>query len=168
MEQVIHNLYIGSDEDYEKLALRPGWFTLRCCKEGVGGHRATLGYKEQSAPKGANYLSATTGSRMALNFIDPHDPAFIPKKMVEAGLAFIDEHLSAGDKVLVACNKGHSRGPTTAMLYLRSIGELPHNFIASERIFRTLYHPYDPGIGARQFARSHWNEFNDSLRKAQA
>lgn len=167
MEKILNKLYIGSDEDYAKLASREGWSFLRCCKEGPGGHREALGYTAQGAPKGPSYLSITKANTMALNFIDPHDPAFIQKDMVDAGIQFIDQRLSVGDNVLVACNQGHSRGPITAMLYLRAIGELPHNFIASERIFRTLYTPYDPGIGARQFARSRWAEFNDSLRKAQ-
>jgi len=166
MENVIGSLYVGDDSDYLKIKGKDGWSVLRCCKEGPGGHRDTLGYESLGAPKGAHYLSVDQPGRRALNFIDPQDPHFIPKEMVERGLEFIDKRLAAGDKVLVACNAGHSRGPTTAMLYLRAIGELAGNFIHSEKIYRTLYAKYDPGIGVRQFAKTHWDYFAEKLRKA--
>lgn len=165
MENIIGKIYVGSDHDYEDLKSKEGWSILRCAKEGPGGHRETLGYKTQAAPKGPSYLSVNAPRRRALNFIDPQDPHFIPLEMVKKGLEFIDERLAAGDKVLIACNAGRSRGPTTAMLYLRSVGELAGNFHHSEGIMRTLYPPYSPGIGMRQFARQNWDELKDSLRK---
>ena len=165
MENVLGNLYVGDDSDYEKLKDKAGWSFLRCCKYGPGGHQETLGYTTLGAPKGPDYLAVKKGDRMALNFIDANDPNFVPLKMIQTGLAYIDQRIKAGDKVLVACNAGHSRGPTTAMLYLRATGELPGSFISSERIYRTLYHKYDPGIGVRSFARTHWHLFENFLRK---
>jgi hypothetical protein len=165
MEEIITRLYVGGDDDYERIKGKAGWSVLRCCKEGPGGHRETVGYKTPGAPKGPKYLSASAGDRMALNYIDPHDPSFIQREMLQKGLEFIDACLRAGDKVLVACNHGHSRGPTTCLMYLRAVGEMPHNFVASERMFRTLYPDYNPGIGMRQFARMHWDELDDVLRK---
>jgi hypothetical protein len=156
-ENIAPNLYVGNDETYEALKDRPGWAFVRCCKYGPGGHQDTLQYHSLGAPKGPDYLTVTRGNRMALNFIDAEDPNFIPREMVDKGLHFIADKLAEGCKVLVACNAGHSRGPTTAMLFLRSIGELPGNFIASERKFTTLYPRYDPGLGVRQFARSEWS-----------
>lgn len=164
MTNIIGSLYVGGDTDYEKIKDRPDWSCLRCCKCGPGGHKETLGYSSNAAPKGTDYLAVTKGRRMALNFIDANDPNFIPLKMVETGIQYIDGRLNAGDKVLVACNAGHSRGPTTAMLYLRAIGELPHNFHSSERIFRTLYPKYDPGLGVRTFARQSWAHFDNFLK----
>lgn len=163
MENVLNSLYVGDDADYEKIKDKTGWSCLRCAKCGPGGHQETLGYTTLGAPQGPNYLSVRKGHRTALNFIDVNDPNFIPVKMIETGLAYIDQRIKAGDKVLVACNAGHSRGPTTAMLYLRAIGELPGNFISSERIFRTLYRKYDPGEGVRSFARANWHLFKDML-----
>ncbi len=164
MERLIGNLFVGSDEDYDKVKENKQWSVLRTCKEGTGGHRDTLGYTTQSAPKGKNYLFADGITHRALNFIDPRDPNFIPIEMIKKGLEFIDKRLEAGDKVLIACNKGESRGPTTAMLYLRAIGELPGNFHHSENIFRTLYPAYNPGIGMRTFASQQWSSLKDSIR----
>lgn len=165
MENILDKLYVGDDADFQRLQDKSGWSFLRCCKYGPGGHQDTLGYETLAAPKGPDYLSVRKGDRTALNFIDPDDPNFIPLKMIDTGIRYIDQRIKAGDRVLVACNAGHSRGPTTAMLYLRAIGELPGNFVSSERIYRTLYHKYDPGIGMRTFARSHWNTFENILRK---
>lgn len=164
MEQVIDGLYVGGDSDYERLKDKDGWSFLRCAKFGPGGHRETVGYEGNAAPKGKEYLTARKGNRMALNFIDANDPNFIPREMVEKGIRYVEERLQAGDKVLVACNRGQSRGPTAAMLFLRSIGELPGNFHRGERVFHTLYRNYDPGDGVRTFARQSWSTFDSILK----
>jgi hypothetical protein len=155
LEEVIPHLYVGGDTDYEKLKDRAGWSFCRCCKEGPGGHRDTLGYRTLGAPPGKNYLSVTTKDppKIALNFIDVNDPNLIPPLMVEAGIEFIGKRLAAGDKVLVACNAGRSRGPSTALLYLVSIGDLPASYHAAFRIFKGIYPNYSPGIGMEHVVR---------------
>ncbi len=165
MQKIIDKLWVGNDQDYLKVKDRPDWVVLRCCKEGPGGHRDTLHYTGQAAPKGKDYLHVDKDNRRALNFIDPHDPHFIPVDMVTKGIEFIDNNLSEGKNVLVACNAGHSRGPTTAMVFLRSIGELTGGFHSSENIFRTLCDAYEPGIGVRAFNQNHWSHFDRLLRK---
>lgn len=165
MESIIHNLYVGDDAAYAHVAGKRDWSVLRCCKEGPGGHRDTLGYSARPAPDGKHYLFADQVRRRALNFIDAHDPNFVPREMVVKGLEYIDARLAAGDKVLVACNQGGSRGPVTAMLYMRAIGELPYHFVKAEHVFHTLYPNYDPGIGLRTVAKNNWSNFDNLLRK---
>jgi hypothetical protein len=164
MTDILPNLYVGSDKDYEKIGDRTDFRTCRCCKYGPGGHQQSLGYKTLGAPKGPDYLSVVKKNRIALNFIDVADPHLIPVEMVMTGLKYINSQLRSGHKVLIACNAGHSRGPTTGLLYLRATGELPGNFVHSERIYRTLYPEYSPGIGARQFAKQNWDTFKDALK----
>jgi hypothetical protein len=169
MEEIIPRLWVGGDRDYEELVDKDkrGWSYLRCCKEGPGGHRQSCGYTGLGAPKDRNYLVKRKGENlMALNLIDADDPNFISPQMIRAGLDFIVERLAAGDKVLVACNHGHSRGPSVALMYLRSIGEMPHAFALSERIYHTIYPHYEPRAGIRQFARSHWSKLNDIERES--
>lgn len=158
MEKLLPNLelYVGGDKDFEKIAHGSGWSALRCCKYGPGGHQQTLGYTTLAAPKGPNYLWVRKGNLLALNLLDLDDPFFISPEMMQKGLDFIDERLKAGDKILTACNEGRSRGPTTALLYLRRIGEMPYHFVSAERVFKTLYPPFLPGIGMRQFAKMTW------------
>jgi predicted protein tyrosine phosphatase len=158
MEDIYPDLYIGGDEDYERLKDEPNWAFLRCAKDGPGGHRHTLGYTSQGAPKDKHYLFVRRPKRLALNIIDAPDPNLFPRELIDKAIDFIGEQLGSGKKVLVACNHGHSRGPTIALLYLRSIGEYPYSFIRSEMIFKTLYPKYSPNAGIRQVARSLWSE----------
>lgn len=164
MEEIIDRLYVGDDADYTRTKDKSNFSFLRCCKEGPSGHRDLAGYRTPGAPKGDHYLLIRKGNTLALNMIDVDDPSFVADEMVKAGLQFIKERLETGDKVLVACNRGHSRGPVMALLYLRSVGELPQPFLKAEHIFRTLYRKYDPGKGTRQWARSHWREYENILR----
>ena len=164
MEKVLENLYVGGDTDYEKTKNLSGWSWCRCCKDGPGGHKETVGYNTRGAPKGPEYLAAVRGHRMALNYIDNDDPNYIPEEMIKKGLRFIDAELKAGRKMFVGCNAGRSRGPTMAMLYMRSIGELPYNFAQGQRIFHGLYSNYDPDIGVHTFAKQHWGMFENWIR----
>ena len=160
MDNVYTRLWVGDDADYLRIAHKEDWSVLRCCKYGPGGHQQILGYHTPAAPKGPNYLIARPRGNtrhLALNMLDLDDPHFFDPKMIKTGLDFIQEQLDKGQKVLVACNKGHSRGPTMAFMFLRMIGDLWAGFIQSENVFKTLYPAYSPGIGMRQFARSHWN-----------
>jgi len=163
MEEVYKNVYVGDDNDYLKITHRENWSALRCCKFGPGGHKEILGYTTNAAPKGKNYLWATKGNNlMALNLLDLDDPNMIPFDAIKHGLDFVKQRLEAGDKVLIACNSGHSRGPTTGLMFLRAIGDMPHHFVKSETIYKTLYPKYDPGMGMRQTARTHWTDLENS------
>ena len=161
MEQIIKGVYVGADRDYDHVKDREDFSILRCCKYGPGGHKELLGYTTRAAPEGPNRYWVKKGRTMALNLLDLDDPHKIPPEMIKAGLTFAKEELAKGQKVLIACNDGGSRGPTTALMFLRAIGDMPHPFMQSEKIFKTLYPKYDPAQGIRQFARDNWNSIND-------
>ena len=166
MEQIYNNLYIGGDVDYDKLKGKEGWSFSRCCKYGNGGHQQVLGYSSLGAPKDKNYLSARPeDNHIAINILDLDDPNMIPIKCVEVALSFIKERLDLGNKVLVSCNKGASRGPSMGLAFLRAVGDMPHSFGLSERIYHTLYPKYDPGLGMRQMLRSNWSYLDNLLNK---
>lgn len=153
-------IFVGNDFDYEKIENRKDFRSCRMCKYGPGGHQQTLGYHTLAAPQGKNYLSVKTDNRIAINIIDMEDPNFIPWDCILAALKYAKKEMDNGNNVLIACNSGHSRGPTTGLMFLRAIGQMPHNFVGSERIYRTLYRNYDPGMGMRQVARSHWADLD--------
>ena len=152
------SVWVGDDNDYEKIKDNKSWKSARMCKYSDGGHQQTLGYTARSAPKGKNYLSIETPTHLAVNILDLPDPNMIPWECFTIALDYIKKQLDAGYKVLCACNSGHSRGPTTGLLFLRSIGDLPYHFIKSENIYKTLYPHYSPGQGIRQVAKEHWTE----------
>ena len=136
---------------------------VSACKDGPYGHRNALGYTSLGAPKGHTYYHVSRGKRMVLNLIDVDDPHFVPEEAVFPALHFINKHLKAGDKVLVHCNAGMSRGPSIALAYLRSIGEMPYSFRTAEKIFKSLYPAYSPGNGMRMFVRAHWQQLKDDF-----
>ena len=159
MEEIIRGLYLGSDDDVAE-AKRRGYARLCCCKDGIDSHRSMLEYEGRSAPDGKDYYFARRGDVMALNLIDVEDPDMIPDKVIDAGLKFIKEMQDKGRILLVHCNAGHSRSPIMVLMYLRAVHELPESFPRAEKIFRTIYDKYDPGVGMKSHARVRWKSLN--------
>lgn len=163
MEEIYKNpsngcsVWVGDDNDYLKIKDNNKWRSCRMCKYGVDGHQQTLNYKTLAAPQGKNYLSVEAKNRIAINIIDMDDPHMIPWECITTALKYAKEKLDEGFNVLIACNSGHSRGPTTGLMFLRSIGDMPYHFIKAEKIYHTIYKRYDPGMGIRQIARSNWS-----------
>ena len=161
MHEIYTNLWVGGDDDYLKVKNLNGWSWLRACKYGPDGHRDTLLYDTLGAPKGPEYLHVRRRNFCALNLIDVDDPNFIPFECIKYGLDFVKEELAKNRKVLIACNQGHSRGPSIGLMFLRAIGDMPHNFLTSEKIYRAIYPKYDPALGIRQIARDSWTLLNN-------
>jgi hypothetical protein len=162
LHEIIDRLYVG-DEEAIDLAEKRGYSILAACKDGSPDcHRAVLGYTTLAAPKDKNYYFIQSDKdHMALNLIDVDDPDLIPDTVIDAGLKFMKDRYDAGKTILVHCIAGHSRSPSMMLMFLRSIGEMPEGFIRAEKKFRTLYPPYDPGVGMRAHARTRWDELKD-------
>lgn len=152
---------IGDDSDYEKIKDNPSFLACRMCKEGPGGHRQTLGYHSLGAPKNKNYLYIEQKDHLAVNILDLDDPNMIPWECLDVAVRYIRRKLAQGKHILVACNQGKSRGPSTGLAFLKSIGEMPYHFQKAESVFKTLYPKYDPGMGIRQVMKEHWDELGD-------
>ena len=142
------------------MKFQAGWWVVHACKEPY--HRQLLGYKTRSAPKDhPEYLVANRGTRLFLNLVDANDPAFFPKPIFDAALAFIERALKSNDRILIHCNQGESRGPGIGLLYLASHTDaLPHStMIDAENAFKALYPDYRPKEGMRGFLQAHWQEY---------
>jgi len=118
ISQVYKDIFVGDDAGFEKVRGDNDWAIVRACKEGSGGHRDTLGYKTQGAPKNSQYLSVKKNNVLALNLIDADNPDYIPDDLIEEALKFIKDELAKDKKILIACNGGISRSPSIALLYL--------------------------------------------------
>lgn len=164
MEEIIKGLYLGSDDDVAE-AKRRGYARLCCCKDGIDSHRSMLEYETRGAPSGKDYYFARKDDVLALNLIDSDDPDMIPDKVIDAGLKFIKEMQDKHRIVLVHCNAGHSRGPTTVLMYLHAVGELPQGYIVASKRFKYLYHKFDPGVGMESHARARWKSLPDFFGK---
>jgi len=154
MEQIINNLFLGSDNDHA-YALSKGWPILVAAKAGPWGHQQELGYTSHGAPKDHTYYFVDHGNVRHLNLIDPDNPHLIGAEAINAGLEFIQKHIDNGP-LLVHCNQGHSRGPSIVLMYLRTIGEMPNGYMQSQKKFKTIYPMYAPQQGIDQFTRFNW------------
>ena len=161
LDEIIPRLFEGNDEAYEKVKGRSGWSWLRAAKYGPGGHAQTLGYHTLSAPSGPNYLWVRKGNLLALNILDLDDPEMIPEELIFKGLDFIHERMDAGDKVLVACNSGHSRSASLVLMYLRTIGEMPYPVHKAMNLFKKFYPPYSPAAGMKYHTLHLWNQLEN-------
>jgi predicted protein tyrosine phosphatase len=157
MIEVVSNLYVGNDQDWELYVKgQPNWAVVHCAKEPY--HREALGYDTPGAPKThPEYLFARRGEEMCLNMVDTKDPAYIPMEVVKAGVNFIYAGLMRKKRVLVHCNRGESRGPTVAMLFLAR--NLDMDFKKAEKSFLKKYSMYKPGQGCHEFAAKNWSHF---------
>ena len=165
LEEVIPRLWVG-DKEAVPIAEKRKYSILAACKDGTEDcHRAVLGYTTLGAPRNQDYYFVQRGNHMALNLIDVDDPNMIPREVVDAGLRFLKEQYDSGKKVLSHCVAGHTRGPSLMLAFLRTIGEMPHGFATSEKVFRTLYPPYDPGRGVRAHVRERWTELQTFFPK---
>lgn len=167
MEEIIKGLYLGSDDDVAKAKER-GYARLCCCKDGIDSHRSMLGYTGLGAPKGKDYLFARKDDVLALNLIDSPDPEFIPDEVIDEGLKFIKEMQDKRRILLVHCNAGMSRSASIVLAYLHSVGEMPQGFVGAERMFRTIYRKYSPGVGMRSHIRTRWSELPKFFNKSTA
>lgn len=164
MEEIIRGLYIGSDDDVAEAKSRR-YAILNACKDGPSSHRSMLGYETMGAPKGKNYLIVRKDDTLGLNLIDSADPTMIPDAVIDDAIRFIKEMQDRRRILLVHCNAGHSRSPSLVLMYLRAVGEMPGGFVESEKKFRYLYPPYDPGVGMRAHTRERWKSLPDFFQR---
>lgn len=158
MIEIVPNLFVGSQDDVPMGLGNEGWYVISAARD--PWHRHALGYTGRGAPKDhPEYLwAARPPNRLILNLVDANDPAYIPDEIINTALGAIKVRL-ASTKVLIHCNKGQSRAPTIAMLYLRKHShELDGlDYAAGVEKFRTLYPPYAPARGMAEYARQHWD-----------
>jgi hypothetical protein len=158
MIKIIHNLFCGDKYDVLK-ALEQNFAVASMCKESNYGHRDLVGYSTLGCPQDSpNYYFIEKGKEFAANLIDVEDPTFIKSEVITPALKFIKKHYDKGEKVLIRCEGGESRGPTTTLMFLRSINEFPYSYKNAYKIMKTIYPKLDPGKGMEIYAKTHWND----------
>ncbi len=160
MKRIFDNLYIGNEKDYETdIKYQSGWAVVHACKEPY--HRNLLGYKGLGAPKdNSEYFFADRGDRLYLNLVDAPNPSYIPKKIIDKALSFIEQKLGENKKVLVHCNQGNSRSAIIGFLFLAQKGVFSSmNFEDAEIKYKEIYPGYNPAFGTRGFAKINWDNY---------
>ena len=156
MIEVHPGLFVGSEADELGTRGASEWFVGHACKEPF--HRAALGYEGRGAPSDdPEYLVAHRPGCVILNLIDAPDPQFIRAEVVAAAIKAIADNLTRS-KVLVHCNKGESRAPTIALLYLALHTDRfdDCDYAAAAARFSESYPAYRPAAGMAGFARAVW------------
>jgi hypothetical protein len=161
MIQVYPNLYVGSQEHYERSRNEfTMWLVIHACKEPY--HRQALGYTGRAASKDhPEYLVAKRDNRLILNLVDAADPAYIPDEIMDTAIVEIHAALARAQRVFVHCNQGHSRSPAIAMLYLATYTDiLPLSFEEACATFTGIYPPFAPAGGTLGFLCRRWSQFS--------
>lgn len=154
MVEVYNNLYVGEDTDL--LSTNKKWFIVHCAKEPY--HRQAVGYKGRALEKThKEYLFAERGQELSLNVVDTESPDYFCKEIFDKAINFIDLGLMQG-KVLVQCNKGQSRSPSIAFLYMASKNLLSSDFEQAKKEFTKLYPKWQPK-GILLWIKEHWTEY---------
>jgi protein-tyrosine phosphatase len=155
MISVHERLYVGTDE--ECITYREGWAIIHACKSPC--HQRAVGYRKSLPNTHPYYLVYKQGSNLYLNIIDPPGPLFKMPTFNEF-LKFAKENWDSGKTLFIHCNKGESRAPSLALLFLaKCLGKISNDsYDKAKSEFMRLYPGYIPGVGLQTYLGLHWHE----------
>lgn len=159
MKQIINNLFIGNQKDFELNDWNPSeWYIIHACKEPY--HREALGYSGRAVSKDhPNYSFIKRDNELILNLVDAKDVKYIPSIIIDEAIKLIEMNINS-KKVFLHCNQGQSRSATIGLLFLVKNGYISHNiFNEAEKEFLKLYSDYLPSKGMRDYAKNNWLKY---------
>lgn len=166
MIKILENLFIGTHEECgfnKEISLGetlPRYFKIiHACKDPC--HKAAVGYTGNLSSGHQNYLIFETENDLFLNMVDMKTPLLhqFTGPMIEAAIHFISKHIKL-DQVFIHCNKGESRAPSIALVYLAKRNGLISNdsYLKAKEDFIKLYPNFSPA-GIEPYLNQYWNEF---------
>lgn len=168
MVRIMDNLYVGTVFDIP-FSEQFGYSVLGACKEPLHRQYAKLqgaseeGYVGKAMPRDEKeYLFAERDHALYLNLIDAREAKYIPDEVIDKALEFIDKEIADGRNVLICCNKGESRSPSVALMWLIKKGFFRKNHSALDVMgcFKLLhYNNYRPSEGIQQYINKFWEEY---------
>lgn len=118
-------------------------------------HQRAIGYHGSLHSTHPHYLAFENGKHLFLNLIDPAQPLFMMPSF-QAFLRFVDREIQERD-VHIHCNRGESRAPSLALLYLaKRLHVIPDESYASASASFCQQFPYRPGQGIKTWLTKHW------------
>ena len=104
-----------------------------------------------------HHLVCERGHHLFLNLLDSPLPHFVMPSF-QAFLGFVDREIRDRE-VLIHCNRGESRAPSLALLYMaKRLGSLPDDsYERAAEAFGSQF-PYRPGEGIRRWLSSNWKQ----------
>lgn len=159
MYRIIPRLYVGPIDMLE-LARERGYAIVGACKYPLHQMNARLSDQDKDGylkitPDEPEYYYAKREHAIYLNLINGDKKDYISDKMINAALEFIDFHRKYNENVFITCNKGRSRSPSIALMYLIWTGYFSDltEFSEVEKAFKHLYPPYMPNKGINEYTR---------------
>ena len=126
---------------------------IHACKK---CHRFFLGYQKALPQDHPNYLFVEHENDLYINMIDPHEARYFRPSLFTTAVEFIDRHIEK-NPVAIHCERGLSRSPSVALVYLASTGMVANSSFDEARAqFSELYPSYAPGEGIETFLRQSW------------
>jgi len=157
MIEVVDDLYVGDDSACRR-ASGDAWRVVHACKHPC--HQNAVGYTGSLPQDHPEYLTSRRDGDLYLNIVDmdrklSHE---FTEPIVTAALDFVEDH-HGEQQVLIHCNKGQSRSPALAMLYLaKRAGQITDAGYADARQeFDELYPQFRPGRGVDAYLRDYWS-----------
>jgi len=91
--------------------------------------------------------------------IDPPQPLFMMPLFIEF-LKFAIKHWNNGMNLFIHCNKGESRAPSLALLFLAKKMNSIRNgsYDQAREDFVKIYSAYMPGAGIQIYLRNNWEK----------
>lgn len=150
------NIFVGTEQDDCFHGFVKNWAVVHACKYPC--HKLALGYEHHLQKTHPNYLTYLNGKHLYLNIIDTHSPKFFSLDLFESSIRFISTFAKQGHSVLIHCNKGESRSPSIALVYLARETDLitDSDYDNAREDFYPLFPTYLPRSGIDAFLRENW------------
>lgn len=156
MKEVKDGLYVGAERNCRTARNDEDWAVVHACKHPC--HQNKCGNPSQGHP---NYLVYEDDTDLYLNMVDmdrkqKHE---FMQPMVSETLDFVEDKIGSS-KILIHCNKGQSRSPSLAMLYLakRTENISDESYRQASTEFNELYPRFNPGRGIHLYLQDYWNQ----------
>jgi len=160
MEKIYKNLFVGNELDCF-YADKEEWAVVHACKHPC--HQNGVGYSGNLNPKHPNYLIFERENHLFLNMVDMVKPLShkFTEPIISTAFEFIEKHIDSKN-VLIHCNKGQSRAPSMALIFLsKREGAISNETYQTAREeFNKIYPNYLPGKGIETYLETYWNKLN--------
>jgi len=163
MNEIFHNLFIGSEEQYLSIEKWETDFVLHACKEPY--HRQFVGYTGRACDKDhPEYLRAVRGKEIALNLVDAKESKYFDYNLIFDAVKDVLTILRSNGKVYIHCNQGESRAPSIGLLVLLALHVLDADYETAQRQYLSIYPNYNPGQGIKDFVKENWEKFVEASK----
>lgn len=168
MRTVRDRLYVAGDDacpgtDPATAQVPDGRAVVHACKAPC--HQDAVGYTGTLPHDHEQYLALEDETHLYLNLIDPPRPLF-KRASFEHFFRFARRHWSGGRELLIHCNRGRSRSPSLALVFLAGVtDDLPAaSFADAAQAYVDLDPAYRPGRGIETYLRREWDALMDAAR----